>query len=133
MHVDETRDKVFISSIEDELLDIESDEERLVFLPDIEKRLTKIPRSVLAGENSTSAGNEVVLYGIPESISIPREQDNVRKAFLESMERAREKQMLAAASQERDGQRNATASDGSHQPPNNMEDTNYDEDAMDLG
>jgi len=136
MQVDESRDRIFINSIDDELLDVESDEERLVFLPDIEKRLTTIPRSVLTGQNSTSAGNEVVLYGIPESISIPREQDNVRKAFLESRQRAREKQIQAVARQVHDDELKLSTSNGTYQPAEEsdfMEDTRYDEDAMDLG
>jgi len=33
----------------------------------------------------------LILYGTPESISVPQEQDVVRKAILESRERARER------------------------------------------
>lgn len=88
MNVDDSRDRIYIANIDDELADIESDEEKMVFIPDIEKRLMKIPKSVLYGKESSSAGNEVVLYGVPESLSVPPDKDIVRKAIIESRARA---------------------------------------------
>jgi len=93
MNLDDTRDRIYIHNLDDEISDAESEGERLVFLPDIEKRLTKIPKSVLTGQSQPLTSNEVVLYGVPESISIPREKDNVRKAIIESRERARQRQL----------------------------------------
>ena len=95
MSLDETRDRVYIHNLDDELSDAESDGEKLVFLPDIEQRLTKIPKSVLLGQAQPHTSNEVVLYSVPESISVPREQDNVRKAIIESRERVRQQIQLA--------------------------------------
>ena len=92
MQLDESRDRIYINNLDDELSDSESEDGKLVFLPDIEKRLTKIPRSVLTSQKPAHQSNEVVLYSVPESLSIPREQDNVRKAIIEVRERAREKQ-----------------------------------------
>ena len=94
MHVDESRDKVYIHDLDDEIADIESDEERLTFLPDIEKKLARLPKSVLTTHNPPQTANEVVLYSVPESLSIPKEQDNVRKAIIESRHRAQAKQAL---------------------------------------
>jgi hypothetical protein len=92
MNLDDTRDRVYIHNLDDEISDAESEGEKLVFLPDIEQRLTKLPKSVLTGQSQPITSNEVVLYAVPESISIPREKDNVRKAIIESRERARQKQ-----------------------------------------
>ena len=92
MSVDETRDRVYIHDLDEEIADIESDEEKLIFIPDIEKRLTKIPKSVLLGKQATEASNEVILYGVPESLTVPQEQDSVRKAIMETRNRIREKQ-----------------------------------------
>lgn len=93
MQVDETKDKVYIYNLDQELSDIESEEERLIFLPDIDKRLGNIPKSVLVPTESSVAGSEIVLYNIPSSLSVPPEHDKVRKAIIESRARAREKQV----------------------------------------
>ena len=96
MHLDDSKDRVYIHNLDDEVSDIESEEEKLVFLPDIEKRLAKIPNSVLMGRSQPHTNNEVVLYSVPESLSVPPEQDNVRKAIIETRARAREKQTREA-------------------------------------
>ena len=90
MNMDDSRDRIFIHNLDDELADLSSDEEKLIFLPDIEKRFTKIPSAVLASDAPPRTGNEVILYSVPSSITVPQEQDNVRKAIIESRERARE-------------------------------------------
>lgn len=89
MQVDETKDKVYIYNLDQELSDIESEEEKLIFLPDIDKKLGKIPKSVLALRESSVTGSEMILYNIPSSLSVPPEHDNVRKAIIESRARAR--------------------------------------------
>ncbi|MCJ1320314.1 hypothetical protein MMC15_005652 [Xylographa vitiligo] len=140
MNLDETRDRIYIHNLDDEISDIESEEEKLVFLPDIEKRLTKIPKSVLLGQSQPHTSNEVVLYSVPESLSIPPEQDNVRKAIIEARERARQKQLEAAEMDSKsfssyimpDGFRHqADAQDRTTtmQP----ESSTFDEDVMDIG
>lgn len=93
MQLDDTKDRIYIHNLDEELSEIQSDEEKLVFLPDIEKKLSEIPKSVLLGESRPSVKNEMILYGVPTSLSIPKEQDNVRKAIIESRARAREKQI----------------------------------------
>ena len=141
MQLDDTKDRVYIHNLDEELADIESEEEKLVFLPDIEKKLGKIPKSVLLGEGHPSTGNEVVLYSVPSSLSVPEEQDNVRKAIIESRARAREKQLhsaepeAAVARVVEGGGQNGRPNRGSNlesiaSPVTGIE---ADEDAMDLG
>ena len=96
MQLDDTKDKVYIYNLDDELSDIESEEEKLIFLPDIEKRLTKIPKSVLTSHEPSTTSSEMVLYNVPASLSVPEEQDNVRKAIIETRARARERQLQEA-------------------------------------
>ena len=135
MNLDDTRDRIYIHNLDDEISDVESEEEKLVFLPDIEKRLTKIPKSILYGQSQPHTSNEVILYSVPESLSIPPEQDNVRKAIIESRERARQKQLESAT---RNLNQNVLDSQGEHYAApfgisdEPREDT-IDEDEMDIG
>ena len=99
MQLDDSKYKVYIYSLDDELSssDPESEEDsKLIFLPDIEKHLAKyrLPAHVLAPPSARPdpaelLGKELVLYRVPSSISVPEEQDSVRKAILEARERAR--------------------------------------------
>jgi len=96
MQLDDSKNKVYIYNIDDELSGTESEEEKLIFLPDIEQRLTKIPKSVLInGERPVTSG-EIVLYNVPQSLSVPQERDNVRRAIIETRARARELQLKVA-------------------------------------
>ncbi|KAK7408760.1 hypothetical protein QQX98_009058 [Neonectria punicea] len=107
MQLDNTKHKVYIYNIDDELSsDSESDEGKLVFLPDIEKHLraTRIPPSILARKDADSEGMEVVLYSDPKSITVPESKDSVRKAIVESRRRVREQQRL-----ERESKKSAEA------------------------
>ena len=139
MNLDETRDKIYIHNLDDEISDIESEEEKLVFLPDIEKRLTKIPKSVLLGQSQPHTSNEVVLYSVPESLSIPPEQDNVRKAIIEARERARQKQLEATGTDTSSFSSYIMSDAFRHQsdtqdrtPTVQPESSAFDEDAMDI-
>ncbi|KAI9828648.1 MAG: hypothetical protein M1832_001751 [Thelocarpon impressellum] len=94
MQIDDTKDRVFVSTLDDDPADSEREgqEGSLVFLADIERRLTRIPRSLLTNPSAKSTTGELVLYGIPSSLSVPEEHDNVRRAIIETRARAREKQ-----------------------------------------
>ncbi|KEQ98970.1 hypothetical protein AUEXF2481DRAFT_26207 [Aureobasidium subglaciale EXF-2481] len=96
MQLDDTKHRVYIHNLDDELADIESDEEKLIFLPDIEKKLNAIPKHILMGEKKDTH-QELVLYSLPPSLSVPIEQDNVRKAILEARQRAKEKAINTVA------------------------------------
>ena len=95
MQVDDTKHKVYIYDLDAELSDSESDDGRLVFLPDVEKHLreSRIPPSILANSEGELAGNnQMVLYNIPSSLTVPEEYDSVRKAIIETRARTRAKQ-----------------------------------------
>ncbi|KAI1375443.1 hypothetical protein F4677DRAFT_137932 [Hypoxylon crocopeplum] len=97
MQLDDTKHKVYIYNLDDELSDSgESDDGngRLVFLPDIEKHIlqNRIPPSILANKDGEIAGMQLVLYSEPTSLTVPKEQDSVRKAIIEARQRVREKQ-----------------------------------------
>ena len=92
MQLDDTRDKVYIYNLDDELRGIEEEEEKTLFLPDIERKFTKIPKAVLTSTCPPLANQEMVLYRVPSSLTVPEEQDIVRKAIIETRERARQKQ-----------------------------------------
>ena len=147
MQLDDTKDRVYIHNLEDELADIEPEEEKSIFLPDIEKKLGmmgKSPKSVLLGEGYPSTGNEMVLYSVPSSLSVPAEQDKVRKAIIESRARARarDKQTRDTEAEatptrqvnegERNGKPNGVSNMG-HVATDRAMDIEEDEDAMDLG
>jgi hypothetical protein len=90
MQLDDTKDRVYVHDLDSELAEIESRENDIAFLPEIEKRLTAIPNSVLT--NRTPSNNQIVLYQVPASLSIPENQDTVRKVILDARARARERE-----------------------------------------
>lgn len=94
MQVEDTKDKVYIYDLDEELAELESDEENPIFLPDIEKHLHKIPKHVLVSngkELERTANNQLVLYSVPASLSVPQDKDSVRKAIIEARHRAEQK------------------------------------------
>ncbi|KAM0335283.1 hypothetical protein ACHAQA_000328 [Verticillium albo-atrum] len=113
MHLDDTKHKVYIYSLDDELSSSDSDPDdgKLVFLPDIERHLRaarlidhpgapplSVPRPIPAAPDGSLAGMQVVLYQDPASLTVPSEKDGVRKAIIESRARTRARQR-----RERDG------------------------------
>lgn len=96
MQLDDTKEKVYIYNLDQELSDVESEEEKILFLPDIEKKLGKIPQSVLTTQSQPVTSSEMILYNVPSSLSVPREQDKVRKAIIETRARVRDKQVQDA-------------------------------------
>jgi len=161
MQLDDSKHKVYIYDIDAELSDSsESDDGKLVFLPDIEKHLreSRIPPSVLANSEGELAGNnQLVLYNIPSSLTVPEEQDSVRKAIIETRARARAKQDEKRNEEIRNAQTTVTPVNGVDSrhwyhgmvngnktpadesmdeepaPPINVTDADNDPDAMDLG
>jgi hypothetical protein len=94
MQIDDSKHKVYIYNLDDELSsgDESEDNKKVIFLPDIEKHLrsNRIPTHVLANPQEL-AEKQLILYSVPSSISVPEEQDSVRKAILEARARLREK------------------------------------------
>lgn len=99
MEVEETKDKIYIHNLDAELAEDEPgpEEERLIFVPDIERRFTRIPKHVIRnGEafgtpypiyEQPTAG-ELILYATPQSLTTAPEHDSVRRAILESRARS---------------------------------------------
>lgn len=97
MLVEDTPHRIYIHDLNAELSsesESESDESHPIFLPDIEKHIGKIPAHVLKSpaELKPTADNQLVLYNVPTSLTVPEEQDRVRRAILEARARIREKQ-----------------------------------------
>lgn len=102
MQLDNTKHKVYIYNLDDELSsenESEPDdrEGKLVFLPDIERHLRAnripVPRPILPNKDGELAGMQLVLYSDgPSSISVPEEHDSVRKAVIEARARVRQRQ-----------------------------------------
>ncbi|MCJ1269392.1 hypothetical protein MMC22_009284 [Lobaria immixta] len=138
MQLDDTKEKVYIHDLDQELCDVESEEEKLVFLPDIEKKLGKLMQSVLTSQSQPVTSSEMILYNVPSSLSVPREQDNVRKAIIETRARARDKQVqdakdLAAQDRSAPEMSNGARSDEHYSGHNDWNVMNDDENAMDIG
>ncbi|KAF2459728.1 hypothetical protein BDY21DRAFT_369688 [Lineolata rhizophorae] len=119
MQLDDTSHKVYIYDLDAELASSDSDSDRPVFLSDIERHLlNKVPRHVLIGDElRATAANQLVLYGVPSSLTVPEDRDSVRKAIIEARHRAREKgktelpdeKMVDEDAMEDDGARDADA------------------------
>ncbi|OQN95606.1 hypothetical protein B0A48_18311 [Cryoendolithus antarcticus] len=101
MSIDDTPNRVYIHDIDAELDDIQPREhdERLIFLPDIEKHFSRIPQQVLTGRRNSLDNHEaqqLVLYDVPKSLTKDEGHDSVRRAILEARQRARQKAVEAA-------------------------------------
>lgn len=138
MQLDDTKEKVYIYNLDQELSEIESDEEKLIFLPEIEKKLGKIPNSILTTQSQPVTSSEMILYNVPSSLSVHPDQDNVRKAIIETRARAREKQ--AQDMRELELQNNGAKAmenelgAGKYYPEHSSwNNFTYDENAMDIG
>jgi hypothetical protein len=128
MQVEDTPTRIFIHDLDSELADeVESDSERPIFVPDIEKHLMKLPRAVLIGDSERKAmeNMQMVLYKIPKSISVPEEEDSVRRAIREARQRARDQQPLRIPDAPRPVKVSTVTAP--------IEQDDYDPDAMDIG
>lgn len=134
MYLDDTKDKVYIHDLQSEIAQIEAEEPKGMFLPDIDRKISAIPQQLLQNQTS-SASTQMVLYHVPSSISVPEEQDHVRKAIVASRARAREKQVQEAEGNQRENARGVGFGENmngfvpAHQ---GEEEEEYDPDAMDL-
>jgi hypothetical protein len=92
MEVEDTKYRHFVHDLDQELAECESDEDHPIFLSDIEKHLLKLPRAILINEADRQRiqSMQMVLYNVPTSLSVPTEQDGVRRAILETRQRFRD-------------------------------------------
>ncbi len=115
MDLDDSKHKVYIYNLDDELSSSDGESNpssptdggggRVVFLADMEKHLRDHRHSRLLPpgraldprpDSPPWSGKELVLYRVPSSISVPEEQDSVRKAIMEARERVRARQRAGA-------------------------------------
>ncbi len=103
MQLEDRPDKVYIYNLDQELAEVapSESESRLVFIPEIERHLSTIPKHVLRGEpapeseadsDSDLGSKMLVLYREPASLTMPQQFDPVRRAIVEARQRVREKQ-----------------------------------------
>ncbi|KAI1334111.1 hypothetical protein F5Y15DRAFT_421166 [Xylariaceae sp. FL0016] len=112
MHLDNTKHKVYIYNLDDELSDTDNSDsdsrsgspardrtDNLIFLPDIRRHLrqNRIPPAVFANRDGEYAGHDInhmqmVLYKEPSSLTVPHDQDSVRQAIIDARARMRAKQ-----------------------------------------
>jgi hypothetical protein len=109
MHVDDTRHRVYVQNLDAEIAEIEANEpqERLIFLPDIEKHFSRIPEHLLSSPQdafSAAQRQELVLYSVPRSLTVDEGNDSVRKAILDARQRARDKAVEEARQEEMERQ-----------------------------
>lgn len=90
MLLDDTKHTIFIHDIDRELIDDDAQGGVINFLPGVTETLMPMPRSLVV--NGETQSNALVLYQEPKSLSIPVEEDNVRRAITETWDRARGKQ-----------------------------------------
>ena len=109
MFLDDTKDRVYIHDLESEIAAIEAAEEHCPkgFWKAIDKKISAIPSHLLRDDSSNVSGGDgglntqMVLYHVPASLSVPEEQDHVRKAILAARARAKEKQEQEREAEER--------------------------------
>lgn len=102
MEIEETPNRIYISDLDAEIASLDpSSPTHPIFLPDIEKHLLGLPSSILkpsAEEENLRREKEktmqLVIYGLPTSISIPEDKDNVRRAIEEARKRVRDRMPL---------------------------------------
>jgi len=102
---------IFIKNLDEEVASYDSEDDpnsqKLIFLPDIEKRLTRVPYLLAendargdgsGGENrGGKTSTDLVLYSVPSSLSVSEERDSVRRVIIEARNRIRKRQADEAA------------------------------------
>lgn len=146
MPIDETRHRVYIHDLDAEIAQIEADEnqeQRKLFLPEIEKKLTRVPDRVLQSTvtggsvqppNNVNTNTQLVLYRDPTSISVPAEEDAVRRSIIEARRRLRERQEQERKEREKMGTLASTVvNEDPAMTGGNYKGNSDDPDAMDIG
>ncbi|KAL4981807.1 hypothetical protein BDW68DRAFT_171828 [Aspergillus falconensis] len=131
MLLDDTDTTLYIHDLEQELAETEALDGALTILPGLEDRLSMT--NILVANNSKRPCTQIVLYREPESLSIPKDKDQVRRALIETRERARLSQQRLRSSPTQ--QRNDTVytdQDLTHKEECQRKVNMEDDDAMDI-
>lgn len=100
---DSSKDKIVINDLDAELAEIEAaeaaekvhEQDQTIFLPEhYEKEISGVPEQVLRNISKTKSNisQALIPYKDPSSISIPEENDSVRKAIIEARKRMKDRQ-----------------------------------------
>ncbi|KAI5286494.1 hypothetical protein KEM54_006744 [Ascosphaera aggregata] len=92
MDVEDTKHRIYVSNLEREIREIEKiekQEKEPILLPGLEKLIYN-PRA-LSIKPPEPTGNQLVLYKVPASISIPEHRDSVMRALTDARDRAAKK------------------------------------------
>ncbi|KAI5295414.1 hypothetical protein KEM52_001484 [Ascosphaera acerosa] len=92
MDVEDTKHRVFIGNLEREIREIERLEKQgkePIILPGLEKLIYR--PGALRLKPPAVPSNELVLYKVPASISVPEQHDSVRRALADHRDRASER------------------------------------------
>lgn len=101
MPIDETADRIWVHDLDAEIAEIEADEARereriQLSLSEAGSQYAKIPDHLLKLNNQAdppASNMQMVLYRDPISLSVPEENDAVRKTVVEARRRMRENQL----------------------------------------
>lgn len=96
MMLDDTKHTIYIHDLDREIEDIDKADSAFSLIPGLGENLSTIPRLLVPAPRPK--GNELVLYQEPESLTVPKEADNVRRALIETRERARRGNRAASGS-----------------------------------
>lgn len=122
MMLDDTAHTTYVHNLDQELADPDPVKEHLVLHP-LAARMIAVPNSILS--DNPAQGKELVLYTEPTSLTVPKEQDSVRRAILESRARARAKRTQASSPPTQISLPVSSKSEAT-------EDTTYEDDPMDI-
>ncbi|KAG0137618.1 hypothetical protein HOY82DRAFT_378554 [Tuber indicum] len=129
---------IFIKSLDEEIASYDSEDDpdsrKLIFLPDVEKQLTRVP--YLLAESSGGGGGgetstDLVLYSVPSSLSVAEERDSVRRVIIEARNRIRKRQADEAAAAVT--QAAGVAMGGEEEEEEEEEEEGYEWDSMETG
>lgn len=86
MMLDDTNTTVYIHDLDQELTESDTLDRAITILPGLEDKLPMT--KLLVGDNRPQC-KELVVYKEPESLTVPKDEDQVRRALIETRERAR--------------------------------------------
>ncbi|KAL4798137.1 hypothetical protein BDV19DRAFT_357121 [Aspergillus venezuelensis] len=127
MMLENTKSTVYIHDLERELAESEALDQSLTILPGLEGKLSMT--KMLVANNKQRQCSELVLYREPESLSIPKDKDQVRQALMETRERARLAQQGVQCGVQ---QKNAERTNSSSWPIDECQQTDILYDQMDI-
>ncbi|KAK1141917.1 hypothetical protein N8T08_008328 [Aspergillus melleus] len=121
MLLDDQKHKIYVQDLDRELAEVDLPGNSVVFLPGIEETWATVPRLMLA--DSKNSCNELVLYREPVSLLEPGKNSNVRRALVETRERARARQKAQVSPFTSVSRGTLTPSDGVYAKAGNSNET----------